>query len=169
VTRCPLHQANLSKARQKGFSFLYSHVIRYIALTLARLFGVSTLTRNFALLHARLWAIPRDSKLKNGLSIAYYAQSSFLFAFRAAFSGMCLFSRSSRDASCSLVSSGVVTWRAVQKQRNPSTSSGLGTMARGTGPASPVGCVPRWPAPSGSADMAGRKSSGRKVLHIANG
>lgn len=76
---------------------------------------------------------------------------------------------STREVSCSLVSSGVVTWRAVQEGPNPSTSLGLGTMARGTGSASPVGCVPRWPAPSGSADMAGRKSSGRKMLHTANG
>jgi hypothetical protein len=50
---------------------------------------------------------------------------------------------STREVPCSLVSSGVVTYRAVRKGPNPSTSSGLGTMARGTASASPVGCVPR--------------------------
>ena len=73
------------------------------------------------------------------------------------------------EVPCSLPSSGVVTYRAVPKEPNPSTSSGLGAMAHGTRPASPVECVPRWPAPSGSADMASRQSSGRKMMHVANG
>jgi hypothetical protein len=62
---------------------------------------------------------------------------------------MCLLSKVSQlgEVPCNLVSSGVVTYRAVRKGPNPSTSSGLGTMARGIRSASPVGCVLPCPRP----------------------
>jgi hypothetical protein len=109
--------------------------------------------------------------MNNGLSCAcleYYVQSFLPVCVSCGLLWHVLVVEglSSCEVLCNLISSGVVTYRAVRKWPNPSTSSGLGTMARGTRPA---GCVLRWPAPFGSADMAGRRSNSRFMLRITSG
>ena len=109
MASCPLHQQTFPRFAEKGLVKMSKHVSWYSALRLVRLSGVSIQNTLFGLLRAGRRAVPKDGKMKNGLSCAhleYYVQSCLLFAFHAAFSGMCFLSEASQVVRCHAVSVG---------------------------------------------------------------